>query len=412
MTYVADLHLHSSYAMATAKGITLDTLAAGGRRKGIDLLTTGDFTHPAWLAHLRDRLTPGADGLYSLGERGSRGPRFVLGTELSCVYQQGGRSHRIHLLVLAPDFQAVERLSATLADHGSLASDGRPILRLSGRDAVEAALHADARCEVIPAHVWTPWYAVLGSRGGFDSLAECFGDMAPYIHAVETGLSSDPAMNWRVPELENRTILSFSDAHSPSKLGREVTIFEGELAYDGLRRAIADGDVSMTLEFPPAEGKYHYDGHRKCGISQHPAVSMERGSACPVCDRPLTLGVLNRVESLSARPSTALFELGVWSDPAGARPPFRWVVPLDQVIGGALGLGTTAKRVRAAAEALVDGFGPELAVLLQASIDEITSAAGERIADALHRMREGRMTVVPGYDGVYGEVDLWDDASS
>ncbi|MCI0888564.1 MAG: hypothetical protein J4N28_02970, partial [Chloroflexi bacterium] len=265
MTYAADLHLHSSYAMATSPSITLESMASWAAIKGIDLLATADFTHPVWLAELKAKLEPLDDGLFALRAKAPAAVRFVLGTEVSCVYAQGGRTRRLHLLLLAPDFDAVDRLCAALAPHGKLASDGRPTLRLSAREVVAAALGADERCEVIAAHAWTPWYGAYGSKGGFDSLAEAFGDMLPHVHAIETGLSSDPSMNWRVPELDAMSIVSFSDAHSPSRIGRELTVFDGEPSYDGLRAALADGAIAYTVELHPEEGKYHYDGHRKCG---------------------------------------------------------------------------------------------------------------------------------------------------
>ena len=444
MTYTADLHLHSPYSMATSPSITLESLATWAAIKGIDLLACADFTHPRWLAELKAKLSPVEGGLFALehprggpgstalredqGERGSpprppqglgqdrasrspeAGPRFVLGTEVSCVYPQSGRTRRLHLLVLAPDFDAVDRLCEALAPHGRLASDGRPTLRLSGRDLVEVTLGADDRCEVIPAHVWTPWYGVYGSKGGFDSLAECFGDMAPHIHAVETGLSSDPAMNWRVPELDQRATVSFSDAHSPSKLGRELTVFEGEPSYDGLRAALANGGVASTVEFYPQEGKYHYDGHRKCGVCQHPSVTMETGERCPACGRKMTLGVLHRLEALSARPNTVERRAdGVLCDPAGVRPPFRRLVGLAEVIAEAVGRGPGTKTVRTMYSRLITGVGNELHVLQSASPEAIAAVAGERVAEGVARSRAGDVTVSPGYDGVYGTVRLWGD---
>ena len=445
MTYTADLHLHSPYAMATSPSITLESLAMWAGIKGIDLLACADFTHPRWLAELKAKLSPVDGGLFVLDQgapwthspaqsapasggrlsagraadaerqraragAARRGPRFVLGTEVSCVYPQSGRTRRLHLLVLAPDFDAVDRLCEALAPHGRLASDGRPTLRLSGRDLVEAALGADDRCEVIPAHAWTPWYGVYGSKGGFDSLAECFGDMAPHIHAVETGLSSDPAMNWRVPELDKRTIVSFSDAHSPSKLGRELTVFGGEPSYDGLRAAFANGGVASTVEFYPQEGKYHYDGHRRCGVCQHPSVTMEAGERCPACGRKMTLGVLHRLEALSARPETVERRAdGVLCDPAGVRPPFRRLVGLAEVIAEAVGRGPETKTVRTTYSRLITDVGNELHVLQSASPEAIAAVAGERVAEGVARSRAGDVAVSPGYDGVYGTVRLWDD---
>ena len=419
MTYAADLHLHSSYAMATSPSITLESMADWAGIKGVDVLATADFTHPVWLAELKAKLRPVEGGLFALDRAsiasrqrmpaGGAHPRFVLGTEVSCVYRQAGRTRRVHLLVLAPDFGAVDRLCAAFAAHGKLASDGRPTLRLSARETVAAALGADERCEVIPAHVWTPWYSVYGSKGGFDSLAECFGDMAPHVHAVETGLSSDPSMNWRVPELDGVSIVSFSDAHSASRMGRELTVFEGEPSYDGLRAALADGAIASTVEFHPEEGKYHYDGHRRCGVCQHPATTLEAGERCPVCGRKMTLGVLHRMEALSARPAAVgRSPDGMLSDPAGVRPPFRRLVGLEEVIAEALGRRRATKGVQQIYSRLVARVGNELHVLTSAPLDAVASVAGERVADGVARSRAGDVAVSPGYDGVYGTVRLWD----
>ena len=290
MPYVADLHLHSSFAYATSKHITLESLAGWAKVKGIDLLASADFTHPVWLRELRAKLAEDVPGLYRFGE-----VHFVLGTEVSCVFQQNGRSRRVHLLLLAPDFDTVDRINGALANHGNLQSDGRPTLRLSARDLTELALEINPNCMVIPAHVWTPWYGLLGSKSGFDALEECFLDLAPHIHTVETGLSSDPAMNWAIPGLEGKTIVSFSDAHSAPKLGRELTAFEGDLSYPGLTGALANQGVAYSVEFYPEEGKYHWSGHRKCAVRQSPQETADRGTRCPECHRPLTLGVLHRV---------------------------------------------------------------------------------------------------------------------
>ncbi len=422
MSYAADLHLHSPYAMAVSPALSLQQLAWWGGAKGVGLLACGDFTHPAWLARLREQLRPASDGLFDLAPEflpslpspapASSPPRFVLGSEVSCVYSSGGRGRRLHLLVLAPDFAAVDALRAAFAPYGALESDGRPTLRMSGRDVVEAALTASPLCEVIPAHAWTPWYAVYGSRGGFDSLQECFLDMAPHIHAVETGLSSDPAMNWRVPELDNRTLVSFSDAHSAPRVAREVTVFPGEPSYHGLLRALRQGAVEWTAEFYPQEGKYHYDGHRKCGVRFHPAETMERGGVCPVCGGKLTLGVLHRTEALSARPPTRPEQSpdGLLRDPDGERPPFRRLLPLEEIIAEAQGRRPAARSVRDAYLRLVERVGPEIHLLTAADAAEIASAggdAGERIAEGVLRARRGDVGVLPGFDGVYGAVSVW-----
>ena len=262
MTYVADLHLHSRYAIGTSNKLTFENLARWARIKGIDLLASADFTHPAWFEETCARLHDDGDGLFTYD-----GARFVLGTEVSCVAAQGGRSRRVHMLVFAPGIDAVGRINAALARRGRLDGDGRPVLRMTPRELVLTLLDIDRRCLVIPAHAWTPWYGVYGSKSGFDSLEECFGDVAEYVYAIETGLSSDPAMNWRIPELDKRSLVSFSDAHSLQKMGRELTVFEGGLTYDGLAEALRTQSIAYTVEFFPEEGKYHHSGHRKCGVS-------------------------------------------------------------------------------------------------------------------------------------------------
>ena len=378
VSFTADLHIHSRYAMGTSSALSLQTLAYWADVKGIDVLACGDFTHPAWLEELRAGLRPTGDGLFELDTPVERHPvrgrshpaRFVLGTEVSCVYPQEGRSHRLHLLVLAPDFHAVDGICRAFAPYGALASDGRPTLRLSGRDVVDAVLSVDTRCEVIPAHAWTPWYALFGSKSGFDSLDECFGDMAPHVHAIETGLSSDPAMNWRVPELDGRTLVSFSDAHSAPRLGRELTVFAGEPGYRGLIEALRTDGVEWTAEFYPEEGKYHQDGHRKCGVNLPPG---EHDGRCPVCGRRLTLGVLHRIGSLAERPPERLTADadGMLRGTESERPPFRRLVPLAEVVAESLGYGVSSKAVQRTCLDLAEGVGSELHVLAAADPSEI-----------------------------------------
>ena len=415
VSFAADLHLHSPYARGTSPALSLQTLAAWADVKGVDVLACGDFTHPAWLAELKRSLRPVDDGLFELTEQPERydvrdrerPARFVLGTEVSCVYSQDGRSHRLHLLVLAPDFDAVDAICRAFAPYGALASDGRPMLRLSGRDVVESVLAVDPQCEVIPAHAWTPWYALFGSKSGFDSLDECFGDMSGHVHAIETGLSSDPAMNWRVPDLDGRTLVSFSDAHSAQRLGRELTVFAGEPGYGALMEGLRTGRVEWTAEFYPEEGKYHHDGHRKCGVSLPPG---EHDGRCPVCKRKLTLGVLHRIESLSQRPAERLA-----ADPDGTlrgteteRPPFRRLVPLAEIVGEALGRGVASKTVGRVCFDLAARVGSELHILTTADKQELREVAGERVAEGVMRARLGQVRVRPGFDGEYGTVQIWE----
>jgi uncharacterized protein (TIGR00375 family) len=406
MRYVADLHTHSSYARGASPQLTLENLAAWAGIKGIDLLATGDFTHPKWLAELKRTLGRAEeDGLFQLG-----GCRFILGTELSCVYSQGGKTRRIHLLLYAPSFEAVDRLVVALARWGNLAQDGRPTFALSARDLAALAFEADPSCIVIAAHAWTPWYGVYGSHGGFDSLEECFGDLTDAIPAVETGLSSDPSMNWRVPELDDKAIVSFSDAHSLPRLGREATVFNGEMTYDGFRQALETQSIVQTIEFYPEEGKYHFDGHRTCGVRQSPreTLASPTGARCPRCGRRLTIGVAHRVEDLAQRPDRAVRDnSGSYRDPFGKRPPYRHLVPLQEIVAEAIGKGVGSKAVGQTYDRLIQALGPELTLLQETSLNEIATVAGERVAEGIERTRRERILVEPGYDGVYGTVRVW-----
>lgn len=412
-TYTADLHLHSRYAYATSKQLSLDNLTAWAKIKGIDLLSCADFTHPLWLDELKRGLTADGKGLFQYG-----GVNFVLGTEVSCVYRQGDRSRRVHLLLFAPDMETVEALNGKLARYGNLESDGRPILSLPARDLVELALETDPGCVVIPAHIWTPWYGLLGSKSGFESIAECFLDMAQNILAVETGLSSDPSMNWTVPDLTGRTIVSFSDAHSLAKMGREATVFRGEMSYEGFVQALAGQGVAYTVEFYPEEGKYHLSGHRKCGVRQGAAETLNSDGRCPVCGRPLTLGVLHRVADLSPGVSREVLQnvlpddiqrsegAGSFKETPRGRPPFMRLIPLAEIISQTAKVGTTSKRVQNEYHRLVGELGSEFKVLIQASYEDLSRVGGEPLAKAVIAAREGDVTVEPGYDGVYGSVDV------
>ena len=407
--FVADLHIHSRFAYACSKHLTLANLAAMARVKGIDLLATGDFTHPAWLSELEANLTAVDVGTFEYD-----GVKFVLGTEISCVYRQGGKSRRLHLLLFLSSLECVKRFNAVLTRRGvKLEGDGRPSVGISAEELTSLALDIDAGAMVIPAHVWTPWYGVLGSVSGFDSLEECFGRLAPSIRAVETGLSSDPAMNWAVPEMTNRAILSFSDAHSLPNLGREVTVFRGAPAYEGLKQAVEGNDVAYTVEFFPEEGKYHYNGHRNCGVRQSPGETVAQADGrCTVCGRPLTLGVLHRVRSLSVTAG----EEGS-SDPApgpegfinssDGRPPFLRLVPLEELLAETLSVGRRSKAVANVYRKLCTEFGNELEVLARTGEYDLRVVAGERVSEAILRARMGQVSLEPGFDGEYGKVRVW-----
>ncbi len=397
--------------MATSRALDLSSLAEAAERKGVQLLSTADFTHPEWLRELGEKLLNDGSGLFRLKGASRRSPSFVLGTEISCVWRDppvSGRGRRVHLLLYAPDFAAVDALVARFKHHGALGSDGRPLLKLSAHDVADIVSDVDERCEIIPAHVWTPWYGVYGSKSGFDSLAEAFGEHAERIHAIETGLSSDPGMNWGVPELEDRALVSFSDAHSAANVGREVTVFEMEPTYDGLIHAIASQSIAETIEFFPENGKYHLDGHRACGVRLTPAESAASDGKCPVCGKGLTLGVLNRIETLSVgAPSRGPVEGaghdGLLRGPAN-RPPFRRLVPLRDLIAATLGFGKATKTVGRIVDNLIERCGSELVALIETDPGELQGAAGNEVTAAIVAVRLGDLEIEPGYDGFYGVV--------
>jgi uncharacterized protein (TIGR00375 family) len=424
MRYITDLHIHSKYSRACSKSLTLSNLAAWAAVKGIDILGTSDFTHPKWIEHIEERLEPAEEGLFRLRkgfEREDGGPpyvpapnvaggrpvRFLLSTELSCIYKKNGRTRRLHLLVFAPGIAAVKRIIAAFERlECNLASDGRPILGLDAKEIVKIALDADPACMVVPAHAWTPWFSVFGSESGFDSLEECFEELTPHIHAIETGLSSDPPMNRRLSGLDGVMLISNSDAHGLRNLGREATVFELEgPSYEALMDVLRKRDrrrLLHTIEFFPEEGKYHVDGHRACDFFCEPSETARRGGICPKCGKPLTRGVLGRVHALADRPD-------------GAEPvsllPYKRIVPLEEALGEALGKGKASKAVFAAYKDLLAKVGPEFDVLVDASLERIAAVAGAKAAEAIARSREGRLRIRPGYDGVYGTVRIFEEAS-
>ena len=355
--YIADLHIHSRFSRATSKDGDAPHLDWWARRKGIGLVGTGDFTHPAWRRELREHLVPAGDGVYALredlilpGAMPGQDPRFVVTGEISCIYKRGGRTRKVHNLILLPSLEAADELSARLEAIGNIRSDGRPILGLDSRDLLELTLECCPEAELIPAHIWTPHFAMLGAFSGFDGVEECFADLADHIHAVETGLSSDPPMNWRLSGLDRFTLVSHSDAHSPSKLGREADLLDAPLSYPGLVRAIRTGEGFLgTVEFFPEEGKYHLDGHRSCGVCLTPAETQERDGRCPVCGKKLTIGVEHRVEALADRP--AGFR------PQGAKP-FESLAPLPEVIAASTGASASSKGTLALYEDMLSRLWP------------------------------------------------------
>lgn len=415
MRYIADVHLHSRFARATSKTLNPENLYRWSRLKGLTVVGTGDFTHPVWVEELRDQLEPAEEGLFQLRPelrravdaelpRACRGEtRFVLSVEISLIYKKNGKTRKIHHVVLMPSFDAVARLNARLGAIGNLTSDGRPILGLDSRDLVEICLEACDEVLFIPAHIWTPHFAVLGASSGFDTLDECFEDMLPHIFAVETGLSSDPPMNWRLSMLDDYAIVSNSDAHSPQKLAREATCFDAELSFRGMYEALRDRDPTRfigTLEFYPEEGKYHFDGHRKCDVCWKPSQTLGAKGLCPVCGRKLTVGVLHRVERLADRAE---------GDRPAVAMPYENLVPLPEIIGSVLQVGPTSKRVQAAYETMLSTHGPELEILRETPVEAIAKTGDPLIAEGIRRMREGEVHIAPGYDGVYGKIRVFSD---
>ncbi len=393
--FIADFHIHSRFSRATSSSINIESLSREARRKGINLLGTGDFTHPGWLAELKGNLTPQGDGLFE-----HEGVLFILTVEVSNDFYHKGKFKRIHNLIFAPSFEAVERINRVLSRFGGLEKDGRPSLHLPAEDIVRLILEVSPQSLIVPAHVWTPWFSLFGANSGFNSVEECFGQQTPYIYALETGLSSDPPMNWRLQSLDRYTLISNSDAHSPTRLGREANVFSQPLNYLELVKAIKEkdsGKLLYTIEFFPQEGKYHWDGHRKCGVRLSPREAIANYNLCPICQRRLTIGVMHRIEELADRPE-------------GFRPPgaipCKHLVPLVEIISQVLGKGRDTVTVSSLYERMTDSLGPEFEILLDKGREEIARVAPPQVADAILQVREGEVEITPGYDGVYGQVRI------
>jgi uncharacterized protein (TIGR00375 family) len=411
MRFLADLHIHSRYSRATSKDMSPEGIGKWAQLKGIRVIGTGDFTHPQWIRELEEKLEPTGNGLYTLKkEFPAEGVpdsckaevSFLLTAEISCIYSKGGRTRKVHVLVLASDFDAAGRISAALGSIGNLSSDGRPILGLDAKELLRIILDASPDALFIPAHAWTPHFSVFGSASGFDSLEECFEELTPHIHAIETGLSSDPPMNWRLSALDRVTLISNSDAHSPSKIGREATIFDRSITYGSIRDAIRTRKGFLgTVEFFPEEGKYHYDGHKACGVSLSPAETRQRNEICPLCLKKVTVGVMNRVGKLADR------EEGY--RPEGA-PIFHSLIPLQELIAETLKVGASSKKVARAYQALLEQLGNEHTILMNSPLDDIEAAGSPLLREAVARMRAGNVRIIPGYDGEYGKVRTFVDS--
>lgn len=407
MKYIADLHLHSKYAGACSERLVLDAMAESAHTKGMGIIATGDFTHPLWLKEIKANLEQ-EEGLYKL--KGSRlETRFVLGAEICTIFGNGNASQKlgmfstdgtvrkIHHMVFAKELDAVDQINERLAKYGDLSVDGRPVLKMTAAELAEIVMSVDRKNFILPAHVWTPWFGILGSFSGFNTIDEAYGDQAKHIKALDMGLSSDPAMNWRVSKLDKYALIGTSDAHSLQKMGRKATAVEiqGKLTYDSLISAITEQKIS-TLDFYPEEGKYHFDGHRNCNISLAPAEARKYNNMCPVCRKKLTIGVLHRVEELADRPEGYR---------PSNRPPYVHIVPLQEIIAHVKKKGAGTAYVNNLYGELINRFGTEFSVLLDAKVDEIAKVDPE-IAKAIGNVRQEHVKVIPGYDGVFGVVDI------
>jgi len=402
MRIIADLHIHSSHSRATSREMGLDLLAHWARLKGIGLIGTGDFTHPAHFASIEEKLMPAEPGLFALKDQsGQPNPvRFMLTAEVSNIFTQGGRTRKVHSLIFSPTLEAARKMNAAFSSRGNINSDGRPIFGFSAEELLKIVLDASPEAMLVPAHAWTPWFSIFGSKSGFDSIEECFGKYSRHIHAIETGLSSDPEMNWRISALDNITLLSNSDAHSPSKLGREANVFDCNLDYYEITGIIKNKDTKKflyTIEFYPEEGKYHSDGHRACGVRLSPAQTRKLSGVCPACGKGLTVGVLSRVEDLSDRPEGFT--------PASAIQARR-LVPLQEIIAASIGAGVATVKVQREYLRLLS-MRTEFSYLLDMEQGELIEATGSRLAEAIIKVRRGDISVSPGYDGEFGEISIF-----
>jgi uncharacterized protein (TIGR00375 family) len=412
MRFLADLHIHSRYSIATSKDLSPETIWKWAQLKGITVIGTGDFTHPLWLAELRKKLERADNGLFRLKNKfrardipdACKADIFFLpSAEISCVYSKEGKTRKIHSIVFVRDFSDAVKLNSVLAKIGRLASDGRPILKLDAKDLLKIVLDSSAHAMLVPAHAWTPHFSVFGAVSGFASLEECFEELTPHIHAIETGLSSDPAMNWRLSSLAKITLISNSDAHSPNTIGREANIFNCEVSYEAITDAIkSKKGLVATIEFFPQEGKYYYDGHRSCAVSMNPEDSTRHKYMCPVCGRKLTMGVMHRIENLADRKTGF--------KPKGA-PPFYSVIPLREIIAEVFNRGVKTKTVDDEYMRLLKELGDELSILITMPLKDIGRAASPRLMEAVSRMRRGDINIEPGFDGEYGKVKILDKAA-
>jgi uncharacterized protein (TIGR00375 family) len=396
MEFIADFHIHSKYSRATSRNMDVKSLSEWAKLKGITLMGTGDFTHHLWLEELKNNLEDCANGLYKYN-----GINFILTAEISSIYSKGGKTYRIHNLIFAPSFKSVDQINERLGRIGNLASDGRPILGLDAAELARIVFDIDDNCMIVPGHIWTPWFSLFGSMSGFDRIEDCFEDQTEKIFALETGLSSDPAMNWRISALDKFTLISNSDSHSPQKIGREANVFNCELDYQTIREVLKTKDSKRflyTIEFFPEEGKYHYDGHRLCGVRWSPKETKEHNGRCAICKKPVTIGVVNRIEQLADRPE-------------GFQPlspiPFKSFIPFDEIIADAKGVNKGSVAVERDYHSYLAKFGTEFDILMRAPKDALLKGLPSKVAEGVLRVREGKVKLKAGFDGEYGKVSIF-----
>jgi len=403
MRIIADLHIHSKYSRACSKELTPENIDRWCQYKGINIVGTADFTHPAWFKELSDSLEEAEPGLYRL--KNSDSPvRFMVTTEISCIYTQSDKCRRLHICLFVPSLETAEKINKDFIKRGfNIKSDGRPIIGMSAKDLAQTILEIDDQNLIIPAHAWTPWFAIFGSKSGFDSIAECFEELSPHIRAIETGLSSDPFMNWHLSKLDNITLISNSDAHSPANLGREANVFDLEMAklsYNEIADAIKTKNrkkISYTIEFFPAEGKYHFDGHSNCKHVSHPDDSKKNHNLCPICKKEMTLGVYHRVSDLADRNQDQINQAD--------HIPYKSIIPLQEIIANTFGVGKQSKKVQAEYFNLVKKY-PEFEILIDLTENDLAKITSPEIATKVINMREGKVKIEPGYDGIYGKISI------
>lgn len=396
MEFIADFHIHSKYSRATSKDMDLAHISEWAKIKGINLMGTGDFTFHLWLEELKASLEDLGNGLFKYGD-----VYFILTTEISSIYSKNGKGYRIHNMVFSPSFKTCDKINTVLSRYGNLASDGRPILGLDAQELARIIFEVDENCMVVPGHIWTPWFSLFGSMSGFNRIEDCFEDQASKIFALETGLSSDPAMNWRLSRLDRFSLVSNSDSHSPSKIGREANVFDCDLDYKTIREVLKNKDKKRflyTIEFFPEEGKYHFDGHRICNVRFSPQETRQNNGKCPKCGKSITVGVMNRVGQLADRPEGYVPKNHI---------PFKNLIPLDEIIAETKGVDKAAVSVEREYRSIVSRFKSEFEILLKAPEDVLARDLPKSVAEGVLRVRQGKVNILPGFDGEYGKISIF-----